>query len=96
MRIEVTEVAKLDMAVYRAADRKIILAGIREQLTHQPEAETKNRKRLRDNPVATWELRLGRFRVFYEVDAAADLVSVVSVGHKEHNAVWIRGQEVSL
>jgi hypothetical protein len=31
--------------------------------------ETRNRKPLRDNPLADWELRVGRFRVFYEVDA---------------------------
>lgn len=46
---------------------------IREQLTHVPTEETRNRKPL-DQPAplaASWELRCGpdnRFRIFYDVD----------------------------
>ncbi|MBM4259737.1 MAG: type II toxin-antitoxin system RelE/ParE family toxin [Deltaproteobacteria bacterium] len=95
-RIEVTEEAKGDLAYYTAFERKIIVAGIREQLTHQPHEETKNRKPLRDNPLAPWELRVGKYRVFYEVNETASTVSVVSVGHKEHNVLLIQGKEVQL
>ena len=65
-RIEVTEEAKTDLSHYTAFERKLIVSGIREQLADQPLIETKNRKPLRDNPIASWELRIGKYRVFYE------------------------------
>ncbi len=94
--IEVTDEAKVDLSHYTAFERKVIVSGIRQQLTHQPQVETKNRKRLRDNPVASWALRVGKYRIFYEVIEPTRLVSVVSVGHKEHNVLLIRGKEVQL
>ena len=95
-RIEVTEEAKTDLSHYTAFERNLIVSQIREQLSEQPEVETKNRKQLRDNPIACWELRVGKFRVFYEVDEARKLVVIVSVGHKDHNVLVIRGNEVQL
>ncbi len=44
---------------------------------------------------ATWELRFGpknRFRVFYEIDSETLAVSVLAVGIKEGNRLFI-GQE---
>jgi mRNA-degrading endonuclease RelE of RelBE toxin-antitoxin system len=58
--------------------------------------ETKNRKSLRDNPIAPWELRVGKYRVFYEVNEPRQMVSIVSVGHKEHNVLLIGGKEVQI
>jgi mRNA-degrading endonuclease RelE of RelBE toxin-antitoxin system len=86
-QIEVTEEAKVDLSHYTAFERKLIVSQIREQLTDQPLVETKNRKSLRDNPIASWELRIGKYRVFYEVNDPAKRVSVVSIGHKEHNSL---------
>jgi hypothetical protein len=62
--IEVSEEAKLDLLHYSAFERKIITFEIRAQLADQPMVETKNRKPPRDNPLASWELRVGRYRVF--------------------------------
>ena len=95
-RIEVTEEAKTDLSRYTAFERKLIVSEIREQLTDQPLIETKNRKLLRDNPIASWELRIGKYRVFYQVNDPAQTVSIVSVGHKEHNILLIRGKEVQI
>ena len=95
-RIEVTEEAKSDLNHYTAFERKLIVSQIREQLSEQPNVETKNRKQLRDNPISSWELRVGRFRVFYEVDVVGKIVVIVSVGHKDHNILVIRGKEVRL
>ena len=71
---------------------------IHEQLTHTAMEETRNRKPL-DQPApfgASWELRCGpenRFRVFYEVDAAAQEVQVLAIGVKERNRLLIGGEE---
>jgi mRNA-degrading endonuclease RelE of RelBE toxin-antitoxin system len=48
------------------------------------------------NPIATWELRSGRYRIFYEIDETARKVTIVAVGHKEHNVLFVRGQEVKI
>ena len=95
-RIEVTEEAKADLSSYTAFERKIITVEIRTQLTHLPLVETRRRKKLRDNPVASWEMRAGKYRVFYEVDEASRRVRIVAVGHKEHEALFVRGKEVKL
>ncbi len=94
--IEVTEEARDDLGFYTAAERKTIASDIRNQLSHQPMIETRNRKHLRDNPIARWELRSGKFRIFYEVDESAQSVVIISVGHKEHNKLYIRGKEVEI
>lgn len=71
---------------------------IREQLSHTPTKETRNRKPL-EQPApfgSSWELRCGpnnRFRVFYEVDATAQVVQVLAVGCKERNQLLIGGEE---
>lgn len=49
------------------------------------------------NPLeATWELRLGDIRVYYDLDEAAQLVRVLNVGIKRRERVFIRGREVDL
>ena len=75
-RIEVTEEAKVDLSHYTVFERKLVVSEIRKQLTNEPLVETKNRKLLRENPIAAWELRIGDYRVFYEVNEPAQLVSV--------------------
>lgn len=95
-RIEVTEEAKADLYYYNAFERKNITEEIRVQLEHQPLMETRNRKQLRANPLSTWELRQGKYRIFYEVDETSRRVVIVAVGHKEQNMLLIRGKEVKI
>ena len=63
-------------------------------LTFQPTVETRNRKPMRPNPLAPWELRLGNLRVYYEVEEEPEpVVYIRAVGIKERNRVRI-GKEV--
>lgn len=94
--IEFTEEAKRDLAYFTAHERKNILHKVREQLSHEPDMPTRNRKPLRDNPVAPWELRIGHYRVFYQIERDVVTVGVVAVGRKRHNALYIRGKQVKL
>jgi mRNA-degrading endonuclease RelE of RelBE toxin-antitoxin system len=84
-----------------AIERKyhsLIEKTLDEQLSYTPEQETRNRKPL-EPPApwgATWELRFGprnRFRAFYEVDLTEQTVSVLAIGVKERNRLWIGGEE---
>ena len=76
----------------------VLRRSINEQLTHTPTEETRNRKPL-DQPApfgASWELRCGpdnRFRVFYEVDAAAHEVQILAIGVKDRSRLSIGGEE---
>jgi mRNA-degrading endonuclease RelE of RelBE toxin-antitoxin system len=95
-QIEVTEEARADLHYYTASERKVITSEIRSQLGREPLIETRNGKPLRPNPIAPWQLRAGKFRVFYSVDETAQSVVIAAVGHKEHNALLIQGREVKL
>jgi mRNA interferase RelE/StbE len=59
--------------------------------------ETRNRKQLRPNPLAPWELRVGAYRVFYEVDAIEpDLVNVLAIGIKKGNRLIVGSKEIHI
>jgi len=94
--IEFSEDAEGHLRKLSARDRGIILDAVEDQLTHQPDQPTRNRKLLRENPLAAWELRVGAWRVFYNADKDAGLVVVVAVGFKDHNTLFIDGKEFSL
>ncbi len=96
MRLEFTPEALEDLRFLRTYDQRRILDSIQEQLRHQPEQETRNRKRLRSNELAEWELRISTFRVFYDVDEENDLVKVKAVGYKQGNNLFVHGEEYEL
>ena len=85
-------------------DRKyypLIRKAIEEQLTYEPEVETRNRKPLVPTAEldADWELRFGpdnRFRVFYHVDLEHRAVQVTAIGVKKGNTLAIGGEEIEL
>ncbi len=84
------------LKAFRKRDQQIILDAIASQLVHQPDQPTRNRKRLEENPLAPWELRIGDYRVFYDVDVSEERVVIVAIGHKIHNVLWIDGEEIDL
>jgi mRNA-degrading endonuclease RelE of RelBE toxin-antitoxin system len=80
-----------------ARQRKIVLDTVDRQLLNQPNIETKNRKPMRPNPVAPWELRIGSLRVYYDVEEHPESkVVVAAVGVKERNRVRIGGEIIEL
>jgi len=80
----------------RKRDQRIIVDAIAVHLTHQPDQPSQHRKILDDNPLAPWELRVGVFRVFYDVDREGETVVVVAIGQKSHNRLRIGDEEVEL
>jgi mRNA-degrading endonuclease RelE of RelBE toxin-antitoxin system len=80
-----------------AQQRVTILDSIDKQLLHEPLTESKNRKPLRPNPVAPWQLRIGNLRVFYEVASdEPNVVRILAVGIKKGNRVIVGNQEIQL
>ena len=94
--IEYTAEALDDLESLRKLEQKQVVDEIDAQLKHEPDVETHNRKRLRPNNVAEWELRVGRFRVFYDVRKAVSIVKVEAIGYKKGNRLFIHGEEYEL
>src|SRR3989338_8585191 len=86
--IVVSEGVKEDLKALRAYDRQMILDAIETQLIHTPAIATKQRKLLRnlappfDAIPPIWQLRVGPFRVFYDVQEEAQRVYVRAIRHK--------------
>ncbi|HEY6320158.1 MAG TPA: type II toxin-antitoxin system RelE/ParE family toxin [Thermoanaerobaculia bacterium] len=80
-----------------ARERATVLAAAETQLTYEPAVETRNRKPMRANPLAPWQLRVGAFRVYYDVVEKPERTVVIhAVGLKERNRVRIGGEEIEL
>lgn len=80
---------------------RLIRAAIDEQLSHTPEKVTRNRKPMEEPAPfgGTWEIRFGpdnRFRVFYEVEVEEHTVTVLAIGVKKGNRLFIGGEEFDL
>lgn len=77
-----------DLADIRAFERRHLLDQIEQQLSHEPNRATKNRKILRgltppwEHAPPVWELRVNQYRVFYDVDESAGQVVVRAVRYK--------------
>lgn len=77
-----------DLKRLQVRQRREILDQIDEQLTHEPTQPTRNKKILVGlappweymEPV--WELRIGEYRVFYDVDESTSVVIVRAIRHK--------------
>ncbi len=79
-----------------ARDRRIVIEAIEQQLCHQPTGKTRNKKQLRANPIASWELRVERFRVLYNLVEDTATVLVVAIAMKEGSRLLVEGQEFKL
>lgn len=86
--VRYTEGVAEDLKALRATDRRRVLDKIEEQLLHNPTQETRNKKILlglkppweHEEPV--WELRIGKFRVFYDVSQADENVIIRAIRTK--------------
>ena len=95
-RIELTPEAVEDLILLRKFDQQQIIAAIERQLSDQADQETHNRKRLRPNQLAEWELRVGGFRVFYDIDRENAAVKIETIGYKQGSKLFEHGEEFHL
>jgi mRNA-degrading endonuclease RelE of RelBE toxin-antitoxin system len=96
-RIEYSPEAEGHLRALTARQQSIVLDTVVEQLTHEPEVETRNRKPMRPNPIAPWELRIDPLRVYYDVQEEPEqTVKVRAVGIKARNHVRIGGEVIEL
>lgn len=86
--VELSKAAVTDLMALRAFDRARVLAEAQQSLVYAPTMEVGHRKLLRslrpswDHVPPLWQLRVGDFRVFYDVDEKARVVHVRRVIRK--------------
>jgi mRNA-degrading endonuclease RelE of RelBE toxin-antitoxin system len=85
-QIVITPNAQQDLKALRAYDQRTILQEIRTQLTHEPTRVSRSRiKKLTQPAISQYRLRVGEFRVYYDVDEVSQHVIVVEVFEKGRN-----------
>ena len=65
-------------------------------MIYQPALITRNQKRMRPNETAEWELRIGDFRVLYDIDFDDEKVEIKVVGQKQGARLFVHGKEFPL
>ena len=87
-KIEITDLVFDELRTIAVFHRRRIIEEINVQLTHQPTNATRNRKLLSaavpafEHAAPIWELRVGEFRVFYDVNEASGIVYIRAVRRK--------------
>ena len=87
----ITEDGERQLRAFAARDQRILEVAIASRLEHQPTTLCKAIKRLRPNPLAEFELRVGDLRVLYNLEGE-DVVIIV-VGRKLGNKLIVEGEE---
>jgi len=95
--IEYSPDAEQHLSALTKRQQVTVLDAVDEQLRYEAGAETRNRKPMRPNPVAPWELRVGNLRVYYDPeDVPKARVLIRAVGLKVRNRVRIGKKEIEL
>lgn len=95
-RIEYSPVTEAHLRALTKRQQVIVLDTVEKQLQYQPAVEAMNRKLMRPNPVAPWELRIGNLRVYYDIDEEEYTVYILAVGVKERTNVKIGKRVIKL
>ena len=79
-------------ALGKKQGRAVLKATI-SRLSEDPLAQTRNLKTLRPNAIAPRELKLfGRYRVLFAVDVTEASVTILLVGEKKGESLYVQGK----
>jgi mRNA interferase RelE/StbE len=92
-RITISEEAESQLRALPIREQRIVEATVLAKLQEQPTTPTRAIKRLRPNPLAEFELRVGDLRVLYNVDAENEEVVLLIVGRKVGNTLIVGNEE---
>lgn len=96
-RIEYSPETEDHFRILTKRQQTTILDMVEKQLRYQPTVETRNRKPMRPNPIAPWELRIGNLRVYYDIEDDPEYVVYIrAVGIKDRNNVRIGKKVIKL
>jgi mRNA-degrading endonuclease RelE of RelBE toxin-antitoxin system len=86
--IEISVAAVEELKEIEPYYRQPVVDAIDQELAHQPTTETRNRKLLVglapsfEHVPPIWQLRVGDYRVFYDVDEQRQVVSIRAIREK--------------
>jgi mRNA interferase RelE/StbE len=89
--ISITAEAEHQLRSLSAYDQRRLETAIWARLVHDPTTPTRAIKRLRPNPLASFELRVANLRVLYNVEG--NEVVLLIVGRKEGDKLIVAGVE---
>ena len=96
-RIEYSPEVYEHLRALTARQQAVVLNAAERRLAHQPTVETRNRKPMRPNPLAPWELRVGPLRVYYDVEEKPEPVVLIrAIGIKKRNQIRIGKEKITL
>lgn len=82
-----------DLRALGSTQGRAVLKAATERLGSDPLTTTRHLKKLRPNPVADRQLRLfGRHRVLFVVDKVERIVTILLVGEKRGNSLYVQGE----
>ncbi len=87
--VRLTDLATEELRAIRVFDRRWVVDEIKRQLRYEPTVSTRNRKCLDaavpefEHVPPVWELRVGDYRIFYDVEETSPTVYVRAVRRKE-------------
>ena len=90
-QITITEDAEYHLRALPVREQRILEAAILARLQGRPTTPTRAIKKLRPNPLAEFELRVGDLRVLYNVEGLEVILLVV--GRKVGNQLIVGGEE---
>jgi mRNA-degrading endonuclease RelE of RelBE toxin-antitoxin system len=92
--VELKESVIDDLRWFGKKDGRMLLKEAEQHLAADRLVESRNMKTLRPNPVARRELRLfGKYRVLFNLDEDNDKVTIILVGEKRGNWLFVQGEE---
>jgi mRNA interferase RelE/StbE len=71
---------KKDIKQIEVIDLKMIKKGI-ETLIEFP--DVKNTKKLTNHPVADFRLKVGKYRVLFDLDKKNNVINILKIGHRK-------------
>jgi mRNA-degrading endonuclease RelE of RelBE toxin-antitoxin system len=92
--VELKESVLDDLRWFGKKSGRQLLKAALQRLEEDPLAETRQMKTMRPNLIAGRELRLfGKYRVLFQVDEPAHVVTIVLVGEKRGESLLMQGKE---
>lgn len=92
--VELKESVIDDLRWFGKKDGRMLLKEAEQHLAADPLLQSRNMKTLRPNLVAQRELRLfGRYRVLFNADEESEIVTIILVGEKRGNSLFVQGEE---
>ena len=96
-RIEYTHEADDDLRYLGRMVDSAVRKAVPRFLADQPMLGPGRRKKLDPNPLeAGWRLKVGDYRVLYDVHEEARVVRVLRVGYKPAETLYLRGQPIQM